>query len=160
MELTKIKKRAKILAVICFLITAVFFVTSIVTVVVLLPVRTETFLGTTDLIYSTLLCLLALVIMSNALLILYSTTKEESPFTIQNARRLKWIGWALIIFEPVHMTLSFLWGQALRAHYTGAEITVNSGSSGLLIVVGLAVLCISMVFRYGVELQKLADETL
>ncbi len=102
------------------------------------------------------------VIVVLALRLVLSLRKGASPFTIRNADRLRVIGWLLIAYELVITLISRLSGGQTFEAAEGAAVRVQSHTSlgGLLIVVGLAVLAISWVFRYGVELQQLSDETL
>lgn len=169
MELTKLKKRAKVCAVICFMISAVFLITCIVSPIIspfLMP--DDATFKITCFVSSIFLCVLTLLIMGNALLMLIGVLKDDSPFTMKNVRRLRWMGWALIAFEPLQRIIQIVQEQAMRAVLYAqaadgesiAMTVTRSSLGGLLVIVGLAVLCISMVFRYGVELQVQADETL
>ena len=157
MELNKIKKYAKIFTIICLAVTAIFVVTYIVSI---FPMFTQASGGIRLLISNLLLCVLTLLVMGNACRMLLGIAKDTSPFTAQNVRHLRVIGWSLIIFEP----LQYLINVANPVHFMigGEEYTLSSTSSfgGLFFIAGIAVICVSMIFRYGVELQIQADETL
>lgn len=157
MELNKIKKHAKIFTPICLAITAICLVTCVVSIFYIL---TQTGAGIRLVISNILLCVLTLLVMGNACRMLLGIAKDASPFTAQNVRRLRFIGWGLVIFEP----LQYLVNAVNPAHFNigGQEYTVSTVSSfgGLFFIAGIAVLCVSMIFRYGVELQTQADETL
>jgi len=104
-----------------------------------------------------------IVILVLALRIVRSLREAESPFTLQNAKRLRVIGWLLIGYEVVMALLSRLFSQPMvyaEAEGTTVAVTAHVSMGGILIVVGLAVLAIGYVFQYGVELQQLSDETL
>ena len=104
-----------------------------------------------------------IVILVLALRMVWSLRKAESPFTLQNAKRLRVIGWLLIAYEAVTALLSRLFSQPVviaEADGTTAAVSTHTSMGGILIVVGLAVLAIGYVFQYGVELQQLSDETL
>ena len=104
-----------------------------------------------------------IVILVLALRIVWSLRGAESPFTLQNAKALRVIGWLLIGYEGVMALLSRLLSQPMafaEAEGTTTAVTAHISMGGILIVVGLAVLAIGYVFQYGVELQQLSDETL
>lgn len=104
-----------------------------------------------------------IVILVLALRIVWSLRGAESPFTLQNAKRLHVIGWLLIGYEVVMALLNRLFSQPMmipEAEGTAVQVTTHTSMGGILIVVGLAVLVIGYVFQYGVELQQLSDETL
>ena len=104
-----------------------------------------------------------IVILVLALRMVWNLREAESPFTLQNAKRLRVIGWLLIGYEAVTALLSRLLSQPMvvsEAEGTSVAVSTHTSMGGILIVVGLAVLAIGYVFQYGVELQQLSDETL
>ncbi len=104
-----------------------------------------------------------IVILVLALRIVWSLRGAESPFTLQNAKRLRVIGWLLIGYEVVMALLSRLFSRPMvlaEAEGTTVAVSTHTSMGGILIAVGLAVLAIGYVFQYGVELQQLSDETL
>ena len=104
----------------------------------------------------------AVVVIVLALRIVFSMQQETTPFTMDNARRLRVIGWLLIAYELI-IEVSARLADRLALEVFSAEgvaVSTHFSMGGLLIVVGLAVLAISFVFQYGIELQRLSDETL
>ena len=107
------------------------------------------------------LYVLMLLIVGNLFWMLLSISAKDSPFTVANARRLGWTGGLLLAFEPVAYLLQWI-GNRWFPLQIGENLWMTSNQSygGLFIVCGLGVLAVSMVFRYGVELQRQSDETL
>ena len=104
----------------------------------------------------------ALAILVLAFRVVFSLRADASPFTGANAKRLRWIGLLLIVYEPLQGALSSRLTASLAGELSteGTQVSVHVSLGGLLIVVGLAILAISFVFEYGAQLQKLSDETL
>ncbi len=105
--------------------------------------------------YSAFVLLTALVIVCvfiyliiNSVRILFWVRKSENPFELRFSSELKQTGIALMILEPLTM---------LFEYFAVKEIPTVSG---LYFASGALFLCISMIFRYGTELQKESDETL
>ena len=157
MELGKIKKKAVLFSILCTVIVAANFVCWVLSPFMMKhsggvePVR---------LAASMLLYALALLIMANALGMLMSVIRQASPFTEKNVRRLRVVGWGLIVFEPLQYLISLAFPLHFDVHGETFSLSSVSSFGGLFIVAGIAVLCVAMVFRYGVELQTQADETL
>ena len=104
-----------------------------------------------------------ILILVLTLRIVWSLRGAQSPFTVENAKRLRVIGCLLIAYELIMAALARLPAQGMSiaaADGSTVQVSTHNSMGGILIVVGLAVLAISMVFQYGVELQQLSDETL
>lgn len=115
-----------------------------------------------NLAYSLLFGVIVVAIMVMVIRLLQSIQKGSTPFTMANARRLRRIGWMLVIFEVLqHVTTRLFWTAANgRVEEGGKVVYYFNSTAGMVMIVGLAVLGISLVFQYGVELQQLCDETL
>lgn len=114
------------------------------------------------LLYSLFFSAIMLAVMVLSLRLVLVIHKGESPFTLKNARSLRQIGWLLLLFEPLQWLITHLFWR-LASGFIVEDGTVEyyfNSSGGMILMVGLAVLAISYVFQYGVELQKLSDETL
>lgn len=97
----------------------------------------------------------------HALLLLRNVVKNGSPFLAKNILHLKWIGWSFVVFEPI----SYLCQAVSNTYFpislgNGFHITTTQTYSGIFLICGFVILTISTVFRYGIELQQLSDETL
>jgi len=96
-----------------------------------------------------------------ALVLLFSTRRDETPFNLKNIKRLKAIALLLVVLEP-HMLLS----QWVLNKYSpivlsdNITVSVHTSLGGGVFVAGLVVYCIALVFEYGISLQKQVDETL
>ena len=115
-----------------------------------------------NLFYSLLFSAFVVAVMVMVIRLLQSIRKGSTPFTIANVRRLRAIGWMLILFEVLqHVTTRLFWAVASGRVEDGEKVVYYFNSTaGMVAIVGLAVLAISVVFQYGVELQQLSDETL
>ena len=114
------------------------------------------------LIYSLFFSAIVIVVIVLALRLILVINRGETPFTLDNARRLQVIGWLLFAFEPLQWLITRLfWAVASgRVDEDGVVEYYFNSNGGMILMVGLAVLAVSYVFRYGVELQRLSDETL
>lgn len=121
--------------------------------------------GTQDwltLVYSLIFVVIVVIVMVLVLLLLRSIRRGDTPFTRSNVRRLRGIGWLLVAFEILQRLLARLfWAVASGRVQDGETVSYYFYSNGgMILMVGLAVLGISLVFEYGVVLQQLDDETL
>lgn len=114
-----------------------------------------------QLISNLLLLLISVIIMVNVILLLHNISSGETPFTVKNVSKLKWISIFLIAFEPISMLMQFIINKTiLLTRSENVVATTFTSFGGMIFVTGLAALGLTMVFRYGVELQRQADETL
>lgn len=114
-----------------------------------------------QLITNLLLLLISVIIMVNVILLLHNISSCETPFTVKNVSKLKWISIFLIAFEPISMLMQFIINKTiLLTSSENVVATTFTSFGGMIFVTGLAALGLTMVFRYGVELQRQADETL
>lgn len=114
-----------------------------------------------QLITNLLLLLISVIIMVNVILLLHNISSGETPFTVKNVSKLKWISIFLIAFEPISMLMQFIINKTiLLTSSENVVATTFTSFGGMIFVTGLAALGLTMVFRYGVELQRQADETL
>ena len=121
--------------------------------------------GTQDwltLVYSLFFAVIVVAVMVLVMLLLRSIRRGDTPFTRSNVLRLRWIGWLLVTFEILQRLLARLfWAVAMGMVQEGETVRYYFYSNGgMILMVGLAVLGISLVFEYGVALQQLDDETL
>lgn len=97
----------------------------------------------------------------HAFMLLLSMRKNDSPFVTPNVRHLDWIGWLFVAYEPVNyicQTISNRFFPVVLPN--GITMTTTYTYGGLFLICGCVLLTLSTVFRYGMELQKLSDETL
>ena len=89
-------------------------------------------------------------------ILLLSVKKDETPFNLKNVRLLKSIAILLMVLEPLEVIASRI--PTVLSDNTVAVMTYFP--SGSIFVAGIVVYCISLVFKYGITLQKQFDETL
>lgn len=103
------------------------------------------------------------VILLLAGLIFRDVSKGETPFTYKQAKRIRVIAWLLLIYALLEAFLptGVLMYQSLGNSVFGIEhgATFSPSIKVGTIVVSLVVFFLSTVFKYGVKLQELSDDT-
>ncbi len=96
---------------------------------------------------------LTVIIIVMAFRVMSKLCTGESPFTEQNSNRIRKMSLTMLAVGVVEFTmfiaLHFLDGYQGVGFFTGTTF-----------VMGVVLYCISLVFRYGCELQQESDETL
>ncbi len=105
-------------------------------------------------ISSFVLTAIALIACVNGILLLRGITKSESPFNRKNVNRLRLISIMLLIYEPIMYILNHV------ANLLHPEETVHVSFGWVVFMAGAVMVCVTMVFEYGVALQTQVDETL
>ena len=82
-------------------------------------------------------------------------SREGIPFTKKNSTKIRMISLLLVIQCIVIPPLQLL-AVRIFSPATNASISINLGS----IIVAAVFFCLAMIFEYGAELQRQADETL
>ena len=158
MEPEKLKNKAKLLSILCLVISIGFFAFCLIS---LIRIRLDSGAMAASLVSSVLLCLLSPFIMFCAWRMLRSVSRGESPFTLGNVNLLRSVGWALIVFEAAQeISAQVVAHLFFRSMAEGESVSVVSSMGGLFFVVGLMLLGVASMFRYGIELQRQSDETL
>ena len=93
-------------------------------------------------------------------LILLSFYKIGRPFTVANVKRLKSVAVIMILIEPLQYALNIALNHFRPLIDDGLKITYVIFYGGVWFAIGLAVLCMSQMFQYGMLLQSENDETL
>ena len=87
----------------------------------------------------------------------------ETPFTAKQARRINVIAWLLLAYAFVDSILPS--GVVMAANMDGTVLGINRNVSDIpsirlgTILVALVFFFLSTVFKYGVKLQELSDDT-
>lgn len=84
----------------------------------------------------------------NSLRLLLDMRKGETPFTLENGRRIGRTGVMLMVIEPLLM---------LSGLISGGE---RPGIYGISFAAGLIMCNVALLFEYGTHLQQESDETL
>lgn len=105
-------------------------------------------MGTVYIILVVILLTTIIIAIVSSLQLLMSIRKDESPFTENNGKKIRTIGISLMLIEPVDIILTLVQSGSL------------SVGSGITFSAGIVMYCISLVFRYGCELQQESDETI
>lgn len=102
------------------------------------------------LVLSIVIIVVNIVPIVTAIRLLLGVRKSDSPFTELNGKRIGTIGVCFMLMEP----LDFIYSGLIKGDWSIENF------SGLAFSAGLVLYCISMIFRYGCELQQESDETL
>lgn len=105
-------------------------------------------MSTLYLIFAAAFITIMIIAIVSCLRLLMSIRTDKSPFTERNGGKIRTIGIAFMLLEPVQITLMLV---------QSGEFSVGSG---IMFSAGIVMYCISLVFRYGCELQQESDETL
>lgn len=96
-----------------------------------------------------------------ALILLFATRKDETPFNLKNVGRLKAIAVLLVVLEPYQFVSEWVSNKYYPIFLNdNTVVSVHTSWGGCILVAGLVVYCVSLVFEYGISLQKQVDETL
>jgi hypothetical protein len=97
---------------------------------------------------------------------IFSTMAKGTPFVGENTRRIRWIGWLMIIFGVVGQIVRWglIWFVQSNISATGLDLSLQIDQSLVqpdmtMIFLGLVVLALAEVFRYGSLLQTDSDLT-
>lgn len=104
----------------------------------------------------------------NAILMFRLLKNGETPFRMAIVRKLRRIGYLLMVFEPLQFVFERIMNAVRTPQVTyneaGEEIvySMNTFTSygGVFLILGGVVVCVALAFEYGVVLQTQADETL
>ena len=80
-------------------------------------------------------------------------SKEHTPFTAVNAKRMKQVAILVIIMGVINSIIEFV-AQRLLASPEGYSIDL------MWVVIAAVIYCIALIFDYGCQLQQQSDETL
>ncbi|MBN1163770.1 MAG: DUF2975 domain-containing protein [Candidatus Krumholzibacteriota bacterium] len=106
-----------------------------------------------------------------ALLLLWITTilrailrsvGRGTPFTSRNASRLKLLGLLVMASGPVYGLMEYVYGSLLRGRLDvpGAVVEVSTDGHVIYVGVGLIILVLGQVFKYGVGLREDSELTI
>lgn len=113
-----------------------------------------------DVVPNIIFHLALLLIMAITIPILIGMIKKETPFCIQNVKKLKDIGIILLLIEPLQFAVSQLLNYYRPLDEMGRRVINHYFYGGAFIAIGLVICCFAYIFEYGNKLQQLSDETL
>ena len=90
------------------------------------------------------------------------SVRNGSPFTSANASRLKLLGLLVMVAGPFYGILEYIYGMMLRSSIDvpGAVVKVNPDARIMYVAVGIVILVIGQVFKYGVRLREDSELTI
>lgn len=86
----------------------------------------------------------------------FRSLSQRAPFVEGNARRIRWVGWAVIFGEVGRAAIVYFWSYYTSLHFTasGLRFAPSADMNPITIVSGLAILVIAEVFQEGARLQE------
>ena len=86
----------------------------------------------------------------------FRSLSQGVPFVLANARRIRWVGFAVIFGEIGRAALVYFWSYYTSLHFTaeGLRFSASVDMNPITIVGGLAILVIAEVFQQGAQLQE------
>jgi len=117
------------------------------------PVRKGTFLSASVSLVVVMFAFLLWVL--SQLRYVFRSLSAGVPFAADNARRIRWVGIAVIAGEVARTVIVYFWSSYLSQHFTanGLNFTAMADFNVSAVLSGLVILVISEVFREGTRLQ-------
>jgi hypothetical protein len=86
----------------------------------------------------------------------FRSLSQGLPFVLANARRIRWVGFAVIFGEFGRAAIVYFWSYYTSLHFKvdGLRFAASVDMNPITIVGGLAILVIAEVFREGARLQE------
>jgi hypothetical protein len=86
----------------------------------------------------------------------FGTLRDGHPFVAANAMRIRWIGYAVILWELVQSLVVFVGNAYAKAHFAADVLRFDAWPSldVFAIIHGLIILVIAEVFRAGARLDE------
>lgn len=171
-EFTRVKKMARALSIVLnivfYLFIAVWTINLICSCITFFrpDLMPASLLSHTGVLVSIFIGGILLVVpLKTGALILKDISKGTSPFTVVQANRVRMVAIVFLIYS----IFDFLWSPDAVARFIFGHVSISSWSDGNpftlhlnmgLITAAALFYSISVVFRYGVLLQNLSDETI
>ena len=120
-------------------------------------------LNPAKIVFDVIRVLIVLAILTCAMVLLRAIKKDETPFNIKNVKLLKSVAFLIAVLDPYEIVASCVPAFLPKHDISGLlrfELTTAFLPSGCFFVAGIVVYCVSLVFKYGISLQRQFDETL
>ena len=120
-------------------------------------------LNPAKIVFDAIRVLIVLSVLLCAMVLLRTIKKDETPFNRKNVKLLKSMAFLIAVLDPYEIVASRVPAVLPKAAMSGLlrfEPTTVFLPSGCFFVAGIVVYCVSLVFKYGISLQKQFDETL
>jgi len=91
----------------------------------------------------------------------FRTVRSGRPFSPENPRRIRSIGWAVLVSGPLYGLMSFAYGKAFIPLLEIPDATVSADMSAFPVTIffGLIILVLAHVFELGARLKEDQDLT-
>ena len=120
-------------------------------------------LNPVKIVFDVIRVLIVLSILTCAMVLLRAIKKDETPFNIKNVKLLKSVAFLTAVLDPYEIVASRIPTFLPKIDISGLyrfELATTFLPSGCFFVAGIVVYCVSLIFKYGISLQKQFDETL
>ncbi len=86
----------------------------------------------------------------------FRSLSRRQPFDAGNARRIRWVGLALIFGEFARAAIVYFWSYYTSLHFTvsGLRFAASADLSLITMIKGLGIIVIAEAFREGARLQE------
>ena len=86
----------------------------------------------------------------------FRSLSQGLPFVLENARRIRWVGLAVIVGELGRSAIVYFWSYYASLHFTADRLrfAASLDLNPFTIVSGLAILVIAQVFEEGARLEE------
>ena len=86
----------------------------------------------------------------------FRSLSQGLPFVLANARRIRWVGFAVIFGELGRAAIVYFWSYYTSLHFMadGLRFAASADMNPITLVGGLAILVIAEVFQEGAKLQE------
>lgn len=86
----------------------------------------------------------------------FRSLSQGLPFVLENARRIRWVGLAVIFGELGRSAIVYFWSYYASLHFTADRLrfAASLDLNPFTIVSGLAILVIAQVFEEGARLEE------
>jgi len=147
-------------------ISALVFVAVIVLLAKILGLPLE--VGASDIIDIVISTLYYCSLLFTVYLVFFDIVADGTPFTDKQVKRINFIGWATIAYAVVDLVKGMIFFVPAFMQYISERLVLEGIDPPLptyntniyVVLAGLACLAVAVVFRYGILLQQLSDETL
>lgn len=92
----------------------------------------------------------------------FNTVKKGEPFHKDNPGRIRWIGYLLLIGEPVAYIFMQIQAKILYFRLDEPTLRINDDLPfrGMMIIIGLIIIVIAQIFDIGVKMKREQDLTI
>ena len=169
-SITKLKLMCKVIQMVCLVcligfVTLWLLISGLQVFEIINGVQNGINIG--DVLYQILVGIMVCILLIVTLRVFSDIVAGETPFTMKQVRRLRIAGTVLIAFSLIDtlISASFYFITDIAGQYSGVIASSGIDSSFIhidltSIIAALACYGLALIFKYGILLQELSDDTL